>query len=118
MIFAQLENWSIWHGFSHAVFTYFRVFESGDDRKQGVIGWVDGTFADGENLISEDVLLGLRKIASQPPDADGAEELRRLWKASEVIHRRARLLIAQEFNFSSSSLSNGSLLTCLTLACC
>ncbi|MDX0110450.1 hypothetical protein GOC33_32100 [Sinorhizobium meliloti] len=42
-----------------------------------------------------------------PSDPDGADESRRLLHASEVIRHLARYFIMQEFDFSTSYLSDG-----------
>ncbi|MGY5806613.1 methylamine utilization protein MauJ [Rhizobium sp. LEGMi198b] len=115
---------------SHAVLSFFRVFETRYDKKKKVIDWVNSNFSDVEKSIRESALMAFEadrlsanvdagtyiyencRVATahaardRPSDPDGAEELRRLLNASEVIRRLARFFIEQEFNFSSSYLSD------------
>jgi len=116
---------------SHAVLSFFRVFETKYDTKRKVVGWVNMAFPSIEKSIRGSALKEFNddrlqagvdvgtyiyencRVATahaardQPSDPDGAEELRRLLNASEVIHRLARLFIKQEYNFSSTYLSDG-----------
>jgi hypothetical protein len=115
---------------SHAVLSFFRVFETRYDKKTKVVEWVNAVFPSVEKLIRENALEEFEadrlhagvdvgtyiyencRVATahaardKPSDPDGAEELRRLLNASEVLHRLARFFIKQEFNFSTSYLSD------------
>jgi hypothetical protein len=115
---------------SHAVLSFFRVFETRYDKKKKVIDWVNAVFFDVEKSCRASALVEFEadrlsasvdagtyiyencRVATahaardRPSDPDGAEELRRLLNASEVIRRLARCFIEQEFNFSSSYLSD------------
>ncbi|MBY2916910.1 methylamine utilization protein MauJ [Rhizobium leguminosarum] len=116
---------------SHAVLSFFRVFETRYDKKKKVIDWINAVFSDVEKSIRESALVAFEadrlsakvdagtyiyencRVATahaardRPSDPDGAEELQRLLNASEVIRRFARFFIEQEFIFSSSYLSDG-----------
>ncbi|OEC93380.1 methylamine utilization protein MauJ [Rhizobium sp. YK2] len=115
---------------SHAVLSFFRVFETRYDKKKKVIDWVDASYPGIEKSILEGARLAFEadrlsanvdvgiyiyencRVATahaardRPSDPDGTEELRRLLNASEVIRRLARFFVEQEFNFSSSYLSD------------
>jgi hypothetical protein len=116
---------------SHAVLSFFRVFETVYDKKKKVIDWVNAVFTNVEKSIRESALQEFNadrtlegvdvgtyiyencRVATahaardRPSDPDGAEELRRLLNASEVIRRLARFFIKQEFSFSTSYLTDG-----------
>lgn len=115
---------------SHAVLSYFRVFETKYDKKRSVIGWVNSVFPSVERLIrgsafkefeidrareGSDVgtyiyencrVATAHAARDRPSDPDGAEEASRLLCAADVIRCLARFFIVQEFNFSDSYLSD------------
>lgn len=115
---------------SHAVLSFFRVFETRYDTKKSVIDWVNVAFADLKLSPSniayrafesdpdfEGVDLGTYvyrncRVATAhaardvPSDPDGTEETRRLLSASEIIRHLARYFIKQEFALSTTYLSD------------
>jgi hypothetical protein len=115
---------------SHAVLSFFRVFETRYDKKKSAIAWVNAAISGVKKSIRDNALkefeaerlsIGVDagtyiyencRVATahaardMPSDPDGAKELGRLLVASEVIRRLARFFIEQEFAFSSSYLSD------------
>ncbi len=115
---------------SHAVLSFFKVFETQYDQKRKVISWVNESFdAVAENMrdnaleefevdrlstgidvgtyIYENCRVATAHAARDlPSDPDGADELRRLLNASEIIHRLARFFIKQKFDFSTKYFSD------------
>jgi hypothetical protein len=115
---------------SHAVLSFFRVFETRYDTRSKVVDWVNTVFSKIEPSISEgaqraveadrkmeDVDIGTYvyrncRVATAhaardvPSDPDGAEELRRLLNASAIMQRLARFFIRQEFKFATSYLTD------------
>ncbi|KZL05554.1 methylamine utilization protein MauJ [Pseudovibrio sp. Ad26] len=115
---------------SHAVLSFFRVFETRYDNKKKVVSWVDRIFDDAVSSAGQGELDSFeadRKAANvsrgqyvykncrvatahaakdAPSDPDGAEETRRLLVASRVIQRIAKFFIVSEFKFSTSYLSD------------
>lgn len=114
---------------SHAVVSFYRVFETHYDSGKKVTKWVNAVFSNIESFTSDKTLQafeldrqaegvdhgtyvhkcrvaaahGARDIRSDP---DGAEEARRLLTASQIIQRLARYFVKQEFNFSTSYLED------------
>lgn len=115
---------------SHAVLSFFRVFETLYDKKKKVVEWVNAVFPSVEKSIRETALQEFEadralarvdvgtyiyencRVATahaardKPSDPDGAEEARRLLNASEVIRCLARFFIKHQFNFSTTYLSD------------
>lgn len=115
---------------SHAVLSFFRVFETRYDKKKKVIAWVNAVFPDIQKSVREGAMMAFEadrlsasvdvgtyiyencRVATahaardMPSDPDGADETRRLLNASEVIRCLARFFITQEFNFATSYLSD------------
>jgi len=115
---------------SHAVLSFFRVFETQYDKKRRVINWVNEIFEGVRETIRENALKEFEsdrllagvdvgtyiyencRVATAhaardlPSDPDGAEELRRLLNASEVIRRIARFFIEQKYHFSTKYFSD------------
>jgi hypothetical protein len=112
---------------SHAVLSFFRVFETRYDTGKKVKDWVNAVFSNGEPSISESAFESDRQSAGVdvgtyvyrncrvatahaardvPSDPDGAEESRRLLNASQIMRRLARYFIKEEFRFSTSYLTD------------
>lgn len=115
---------------SHSVLSFFRVFETRYDEKKKVINWVNAVFPTVQKSVREVALVAFEadllsagvdvgtyiykncRVATahaardMPSDPDGADEMRRLSNASEVIRRLARFFIVQEFDFATSYLSD------------
>ena len=115
---------------SHAVLSFFRVFETKYDTKRKVKDWIVTVFPDVELLLAEHELQAFeedRELAGVDlasyvyvncrvatahaasdarSDPDGAEESRRLFNAARIIQRLARYFINQEFEFSDSYLTD------------
>ncbi|EUB98451.1 hypothetical protein PMI07_004732 [Rhizobium sp. CF080] len=115
---------------SHAVLSFFRVFETRYDTRKKVTDWVNAVFSAIEPSILESALKAFEadrqsenvdvgtyvyrncRVATAhaardvPSDPDGAEESRRLLNASKILQHLARFFIKQEFKFSSSYLTD------------
>lgn len=115
---------------SHAVLSFFRVFETRYHKKEKAIRWVNAAFPKVEPSISAyelesfesdrrsaDLDVGsyvyekcrvavAHAARDAPSDVDKAEESSRLLNASRIIRWLARHFIEQKFNFSSSYLSD------------
>ena len=113
---------------SHAVLSFFRVFETKYDTRPKVERWVDDVFPEIEQrspetwlkefyLDKDGVEVGAYiyrncRVATAhaardvPSDPDKAEETRRLLNASAIMRRLARHFIEQEFQFSASYLTD------------
>ncbi len=115
---------------SHAVLSFFRVFETRYDDGKKVKNWVNIVFSKIEPSISEGALKAFEsdrqsegvdvgtyvyrncRVATAhaardvPSDPDGTEESRRLLNASQIMQRLARYFIKQEFRFSTSYLTD------------
>ncbi len=114
---------------SHAVVSFFRVLETRHDTRQKAIDWVNVVFSNIESFTSKNTLQAFEtdrkaegvdhgtyvykncRVATAhaardfPSDPDGAEETRRLLRASQIIQSLARYFIKQEFEFSTSYLA-------------
>ncbi len=117
---------------SHAVLSFFRVFETRYDKKKKVVNWVNAVFREVKPSISENELQRFeadRQSAETDPgtyvyencrvatahaardmhsDPDETAESRRLLTASQIIKHFARYFIKQEFKFSTSYLVDDS----------
>jgi hypothetical protein len=117
---------------SHAVLSFFRVFELKYDKKEKAINWINSVIPEVKQNLLEGVFIEFEedresegvdygtyiyvncRVATAhaardaPSDPDGAEETRRLLNASRVIKKIARHFIKQEFNFSDNYLSDES----------
>ncbi|MEJ1117095.1 methylamine utilization protein MauJ [Phyllobacterium sp. CCNWLW109] len=115
---------------SHAVLSFFRVFETRYDTRKPVTDWVNSVFPSVKPFILESALQAFEadrvqenvdvgtyvyrncRVATAhaardvPSDPDGAEESRRLLNASKIMQHLARYFIKQEFKFSSSYLTD------------
>jgi hypothetical protein len=115
---------------SHAVVSFYRVFETRYDTKKKAIKWVNAVFSNIGSFTSENALQAFEadrraegvdhgtyiyencRVATAhaardfPSDPDGAEETHRLLRASQIIQRLARYFIKQEFGFSTSYLAD------------
>lgn len=115
---------------SHAVLSFFRVFETKYHDKAKSVGWVNSVYekvksglsGDFVQIFEGDVASGCGDVGvyiyvncrvatahaakDAPSDPDRAEESRRLLTAAEVMQALARLFINQEFQFSSSYFSD------------
>jgi hypothetical protein len=115
---------------SHAVLSFFRVFETRYDTRKKVEDWVNLVFSKIEPSISKTTLEALQtdqqsagvdlgtyiyrncRVATAHAardvrsDPDGTEESRRLLNASQAIQHLARYFIRQEFSFSTSYLTD------------
>ena len=111
---------------SHAVLSFFRVFETKYDKKKKVQSWVNDVFPEIEKTLLEEELLAFEedreldgtdlgtyvyvncRVATAhaahdaPSDPDGADEARRLFNAARVMQRLAHYFIEQEYKFSDS----------------
>ncbi|MXN47674.1 hypothetical protein GR138_20940 [Shinella kummerowiae] len=115
---------------SHSVLSFFRVFETRYDTKKKVTEWVNAVFPDIEPAVLESALKAFEadrqleqvdigtyvyhncRVATAhaardfPSDPDRAEESRRLLNASRIMQSLARFFIKQEFNFSTTYLTD------------
>jgi hypothetical protein len=115
---------------SHAVLSFFRVFETKYDTKKKVIDWVNAEFPEIKKTLSERELKGFEEDRLEnsldpgtyvykkcrvstahasrdaPSDPDAANEARRLFNAALVIQQLARYFIEQEYRFSDSYLTD------------
>ncbi|MGO6939470.1 methylamine utilization protein MauJ [Rhizobium johnstonii] len=115
---------------SHAVLSFFRVFETRYDKRKKVVDWVNRVFPDIKETVRENAFDDLEAdrvtaavdvgtyiyancrvavahaASDQPSDPDGAEEMRRLLTASDIIRELARHFIKTEFALSTSYLSD------------
>lgn len=115
---------------SHAVLSFFRVFELKYDKKEKAISWINSVIPEVKQNLLEEVFIEFEedreskgvdygtyiyvncRVATAhaardaPSDPDGAEETRRLLNASSVIKEIARHFIKQEFNFSDNYISD------------
>lgn len=113
---------------SHAVLSFFRVFETKYDDKKKVRKWVNAVFPEikadlseseykafEEDRKSKNVDIGMYvyvncRVATAhaardaPSDPDGADETRRLFVAARVMQGLARYFIKREYNYSDSYL--------------
>ena len=116
---------------SHAVVSFYRVFETRYDTKKKAIKWVNDVFTNIESFTSDNALQAFEadrqatgadhgtyvyencRVATAHAardfrsDPDEANETRRLLTASRIIQRLARLFIKQELGFSTSYLTDG-----------
>lgn len=116
---------------SHAVLSFYRVFETRYHKKDKAIKWVNDVFTNIELFTSDKALqafeadrqatgvdhgtyvYGNCRVATAHAardfrsDPDEADEARRLLTASRIIQRLARLFIKQELGFSTSYLTDG-----------
>ena len=115
---------------SHAVLSFFRVFETKYDEGPKAIRWINSVFEVVRPKVPEgefDAFEDDRKVSggdpgtyvykncrvatahaarNAPSDPDGFDEARRLFNAAQVIRRLARHFIKQEYKFSDSYLSD------------
>lgn len=115
---------------SHAVLSFYRVFETRYDTKKKATRWVNAVFPVIEPSISESALQALEtdrqsegvdtgtyiyesfRVATahaardKPSDPDFAEESRRLLDGAQIMQCLARFFIKREFNFSDSYLTD------------
>lgn len=115
---------------SHAVLSFFKVFETRYDNGNKVKDWVNDIFPKVEPSIAESALQAFEadrqsvgvnvgtyvyrncRVATAhaardvPSDPDGTEESRRLLNASRIMRRLARYFIKHEFGFSTSYLTD------------
>ncbi len=115
---------------SHAVLSFFRVFETKYDKKPAVRGWVNEVFPRIKDSLLVNELREFEKdretngadpgtyvyvncrvatahaARDAPSDPDGADEARRLFNAAHILQRLARYFIKQEFQFSDSYLTD------------
>jgi hypothetical protein len=115
---------------SHAVLSFFRVFETRYDTKKKAAGWIDGVFSAAASNSLQGLLerfevdrssqsLGVGEYVYRyyrvatahaardvPSDPDDAREFRRLLDGSEIMKALARYFIEQEFKFSKSYLTD------------
>lgn len=115
---------------SHAVLSFFRVFEVRYDTRKKVIEWINNVFATGfvspgqgtwdafeleqkaqGVSVGEYVYVHCRVAAAHaakdaPSDPDETAESRRLLNGSEIIRELARHFIREEFRFSTSYLTD------------
>lgn len=111
---------------SHAVVSFYRVFETRHDTKPKAIKWVNAVFSNIESFTSKNALQAFEadrqaegvdhgkyvyencRVATAhaardfPSDPDAAHETRRLLRASQIIQSLARYFIIHEFKFSTS----------------
>lgn len=115
---------------SHAVLSFFRVFETKYDEKSKVLSWVNAVFPELIETLSEGERQAFEKdressgadpgtyvyvncrvatahaARDAPSDPDGTLETRRLFNASRLIQRLARHFIKEEYEFSDSYLTD------------
>ncbi len=115
---------------SHAVVSFFRVFETTYDTREKILSWVNDVFPEIRKSIPEYMLnifeenrekIGVDygnyiykycRVATAhaardvPSDPDIANESRRLFNAAEVIRMLARYFIKEKYNFSDSYLTD------------
>ena len=115
---------------SHAVVSFFRVFETKYDDRPKAINWVNSVFSDITKTLSEQELQVFEEARNSknvdsgtyvykycrvatahaardvPSDPDGAEEARRLFNAARVMQRLARHFIVEEYQYSDSYLTD------------
>ena len=111
---------------SHAVVSFFRVFETKYHNKEKVRKWVEVVFQNAVAKLSEQTLKLFERDRHQvgadlgtyvytncrvatahaardvPSDPDAATEFQRLFNAAKVIQRLARYFIEEEYKYSNS----------------